>query len=85
MKMKNPNAVALGSITSKKKAELELLSTQKELVAAEAKFRSLVEKSMVGIYIRKDNKLLYVNPTFAKLVGYTEEELYSNFFTTFSN
>jgi PAS domain S-box-containing protein len=58
-------------ITGKKKAALELAN-------AEAKFRSLVEQSMVGVYIRRDEKIIYVNPRFAEIFGYTEKEIYDN-------
>jgi PAS domain S-box-containing protein len=43
------------NITERKKAELELRE-------AEEKFRSLVEKSLVGVYIIQDSKFAYVNP-----------------------
>lgn len=43
---------------------------ESNLHEAEAKFRNLVEQSMVGVYIIQDEKLVYVNPTFAKIFGY---------------
>ena len=55
-------------ITERKHAEAELIE-------AETKFRTLVEKSGVGVYILKDDKHEYVNPAFAKLLGYTREEI----------
>lgn len=66
-------------ITGKKKAEIELNNAQQELINAESKFRALVEKSMVGVYIRKDKRFIYVNPRFAEIFGYSEEELYADF------
>jgi len=66
-------------ITGKKKAEIELSITRQELVDAESKFRALVEKSMVGVYIRKGKRFIYVNPRFAEIFGYSEEELYNDF------
>ena len=75
----NGISVYYHDITGKKKAEIELTIAQKELIEAEAKFRALVEKSMVGVYIRKGNRLIYVNPRFAEIFGYTEEELYADF------
>jgi len=48
---------------------------QKELEEAEAKFRSLVEQSMVGVYIVQSDKFAYVNPRLAELTGYTEAEM----------
>ena len=42
---------------------------------AEAKYRALVEQSLVGIYIIQDDRYVYANPTFAQIMGYTSEEL----------
>jgi PAS domain S-box-containing protein len=55
-------------ITDRKKAE-------NELIEAEAKFRDLVEKSSVGVYIIQQGKYQYVNPEFAKIFGYEQSEL----------
>jgi PAS domain S-box-containing protein len=56
------------NITERKKAELELRE-------AEEKFRSLVEKSLVGVYIIQDSKFAYVNPKICEEYGYSREEL----------
>ncbi len=48
---------------------------QEALIAAEQKFRSLVEQSLMGIYIIQGNRLTYVNPKFAQIFGYTAEEI----------
>lgn len=50
---------------------------QSELAAAEDKFRTLVEQSIVGIYAIQDGKFAYVNPKMADIFGFTEEELTS--------
>lgn len=55
-------------ITEHKKA-------QNDLVEAEAKYRSLIENSLVGVYIIQDEKLVYVNPRLCEMSGYTCEEL----------
>ncbi|WP_419887088.1 EAL and GGDEF domain-containing protein [Neobacillus niacini] len=55
-------------ITEHKKA-------QNDLVEAEAKYRSLIENSLVGVYIMQDGKLVYVNPGLCEMSGYTCEEL----------
>ena len=39
------------------------------------KFRSLVEQSLVGVYIMQDEKFVYVNPGFEKIMGYSIDEL----------
>jgi PAS domain S-box-containing protein len=45
------------------------------LRSAEAKFRSLVEQSLFGIYIIQDNRFTYVNPRFAQIFGYEQDEI----------
>lgn len=46
-----------------------------ELKLAELKFRTLAEKSMVGVYVVQKNKFTYVNPRFADIFGYNQDEL----------
>ncbi|MDB5022455.1 MAG: domain S-box protein [Mucilaginibacter sp.] len=55
-------------ITYRKKMETEL----KE---AELKFRTIAEKSMVGVYMVQNGRFIYVNPRFAEVFGYRPEEL----------
>ncbi|MEQ1553087.1 MAG: PAS domain S-box protein [Ferruginibacter sp.] len=56
------------NITERKLVEFELIN-------AESKFRGLVEQSMVGVFIRKEEKFIYVNPRFAEIFGYTQNEM----------
>ncbi|RYF91498.1 MAG: PAS domain S-box protein [Chitinophagaceae bacterium] len=53
----------------------ERMQIQKNLEEAEFKFRSLVEQSMVGVYIVQSDKFTYVNPRLLELTGYDEHEL----------
>src|SRR5450759_5023505 len=46
-----------------------------ELMAAEAKFRPLVEQSIVGIYIIQDDQFVYVNPGMQKIFGWSKAEM----------
>ena len=55
-------------ITERRKGE-EALRT------AEAKYRALVEQSLMGVYIMQGNRLVYVNPKAAELLGYTQQEM----------
>jgi two-component system sporulation sensor kinase A len=48
---------------------------EEALVEAEAKYRTLVEKALVGVYILQNDKFVYVNPRYAHMLGYTVEEL----------
>jgi len=55
-------------ITGRKKMETELRD-------AELKFRTVADKSMVGVYIVQHEVFTYVNPRFADIFGYKPEEL----------
>jgi two-component system, NarL family, sensor histidine kinase UhpB len=55
-------------ITQRKKHE-------QQLVEAESKFRTLVEQSLIGVYIIKNGKFVYINPRFAETFGYKQDEL----------
>ncbi|MGZ3751164.1 MAG: PAS domain S-box protein [Mucilaginibacter sp.] len=55
-------------VTSRKKMENELRE-------AELKFRTIADKSMVGVYIFQQGKFVYVNPRFAEIFGYEPHEL----------
>jgi PAS domain S-box-containing protein len=55
-------------ITERRRAE-------EALRAAEAKYRALVEQSLMGVYIMQGDRLVYVNPKAADLIGYTQQEL----------
>jgi PAS domain S-box-containing protein len=56
-------------------SDLEKKNT--ELMAAEVKFRVLVEQSIVGIYIIQDDQFVYVNPRMLGIFGRSEEEMTS--------
>ena len=55
----------------------KLAEKNSELIASEVKFRSLVEQSIVGIYITQDDQFVYVNPMMAKIFGRSKEEMTS--------
>jgi PAS domain S-box-containing protein len=55
-------------ITERKRGE-------EALRGAEAKFRSLVEQSLVGIYIIQDDRFIYANPKMEEITGYAQDEL----------
>lgn len=48
-----------------------------ELKKSEQKYRHLVETSLQGIVILQDFKIVYANPAFANITGYSIEELLS--------
>ncbi len=43
--------------------------------AGEPQFRSLVEQSIVGVYLIQDNRFVYVNPRLAEIFGYAPAEI----------
>ncbi len=49
---------------------------EEELRASERKFRSLIEKMPIGIFIYEGTKIRYVNPMCERITGYTKDELY---------
>jgi PAS domain S-box-containing protein len=48
---------------------------ESELKEAELKFRTIAERSIVGVYIVQNGKFIYVNPRFAGIFGYEPAEL----------
>lgn len=56
------------NIDDSKKSEMELRES-------EEKFRSLVEQSLIGVYIVLKGQMVYVNQGLEKISGYTEKEL----------
>ncbi len=42
---------------------------------SEAKFRTLAEGALIGIYLIQDMRYVYVNPEFADMLGYSRAEL----------
>ena len=53
----------------------ERRSTEEALRIAEAKYRGLVEQSLMGVYILQGDRVVYLNPKAADLLGYTQQEL----------
>lgn len=47
------------------------------LQQSEIKFRSLVEQSLVGVYVIQDGRFVYANPRMAQIYGYPVEEFTS--------
>lgn len=58
-----------------RESEAELRASRDALRESEARFRGLVEQAVTGIFVSEGGRLLYVNPRFAQILGYTEEEL----------
>jgi len=55
----------------------ERKKTEDALKESEAKFRTLVEHSIIGVAIIQDGRYAYVNPRHAQMLGYTQDEMTS--------
>ena len=53
----------------------ERRGSEEALRIAEAKYRGLVEQSLMGVYILQNDRLVYLNPKAADLLGYSQQEL----------
>ncbi|QBP42668.1 PAS domain S-box protein [Paenisporosarcina antarctica] len=53
----------------------ESKQAKEALIEAESKYRSLVEQSIMGVYIMQDEKIVYSNPRLEEILGYSQEEL----------
>jgi PAS domain S-box-containing protein len=54
---------------------IERIKAEKSISEAEEKFRSLVEYSLVGIYIIQNDLFIYTNPKFEEIFGYGNDEM----------
>ncbi len=48
---------------------------EQALMESEIKYRSIVERSLAGVYLVQDGLFRYVNPRFAEICGYCPEEM----------
>lgn len=66
--LENQVIAIIRNITSKKLWE-------KALKESEARFRTISENAIAGVYIIQNGKFIYVNPAFCQIFGYNLEEL----------
>ncbi len=66
---------SVGAIVVQYRGITERRRAEDALRAAEAKYRGLVEQSLVGVYILQNDRLIYVNPKGADILGYGQQEL----------
>jgi len=57
---------------------------EKALRESERRFRSMVEQTLSGMYVRRDGKFIYVNPKYAEITGWPAEELIGKDVLTFT-
>ncbi len=66
----------LSSANTKLKEEItERARAERNIIDAEEKFRSLVENSLVGIYIIQEDIYAYTNPKHDEIFGYSRNEM----------
>jgi PAS domain S-box-containing protein len=51
--------------------------TQAALRTSEARFRTLIEQSVVGFYVIQDDRYVYVNPKLTDILGFSADEMAS--------
>jgi PAS domain S-box-containing protein len=68
----NASFISTRDITERKRM-------QEKLEQSEYKYRTLIEKSLDGIVISQDVKVIMVNKAFAEMLGFTVEECMENF------
>jgi PAS domain S-box-containing protein len=70
--------VELAAVNEQLRKEIiEREQSEEALRQSESNFRMLADKSLQGIVIHQDQKIVYVNPAHAATVGYSTEELKS--------
>lgn len=73
-------SAALWTVTSlalrrRRRLQAEAEAARQALEASEARYRLLVEHSLVGVYLIQEDRFLYCNPRMAEMFGYTPEEV----------
>jgi PAS domain S-box-containing protein len=53
------------------------IKSEKALKESEEKYKTLVEQSVQGVIVIQENRIVFTNKTFAKISGYSIDELYS--------
>jgi len=60
-------------VTNRIDRAVEKFRAERELDATRRRYRKLVEQNLVGIYVIRDGKFVYVNPKLAEVHGYDRE------------
>lgn len=53
----------------------EIRDKENVLRESERRFRTMVEQTVSSMYVRRDGKFIYVNPSFCEMIGRQEQEL----------
>lgn len=53
----------------------EIRRSEQALRESEQHFRTMIEQTVLGIYVRRDGRFVYVNPRYCEMSGWSREEL----------
>ncbi|MGQ9495373.1 MAG: ATP-binding protein [Thermoanaerobaculaceae bacterium] len=67
--------LAILAFRRQRQAEAAAREARQALLASEERYRSLVENSLVGVYLVQGDRFLYCNPRMAEMFGYSQEEI----------
>ncbi|MFN3414406.1 MAG: PAS domain S-box protein, partial [Thermoanaerobaculum sp.] len=60
-------------VKRQKEAEAARVQAEEQLAASEQLYRTLVDHSLVGVYLIQGDRFLYCNPRMAEMFGYSQE------------
>ena len=62
----------------------DIRRSEQALRASEQHFRSMIEQTVMGIYVRRGDRIIYANPRYCEMVGWSPEELLGRDIWTFT-
>ncbi|MES2432079.1 MAG: PAS domain S-box protein [Bacteroidota bacterium] len=65
----------INSIADMLESSTDRKNSERELKESNEKFKSLVEETPVGVFILQDKMIVYANPGFEKISGYSQNDL----------
>lgn len=62
----------------------DIRCSQRTLLESEKRFRSMIEQTISGIYVRRGGRIIYVNPSYCEMMGWSAQELLNNDILSFT-
>ena len=56
----------------------DIRRSQRTLLESETRFRNMIEQTISGIYVRRGGCIIYVNPSYCDMIGWSAQELLGN-------
>ncbi len=56
----------------------DIRCSQRTLLESETRFRNMIEQTISGIYVRRGGRIIYVNPSYCEMIGWSAQELLGN-------